>query len=1163
MKKAPRPAEGPSRHRPSPFPARFRFRRALRAPLRPLVCTTALALLASAEELPDGGALLFPMARAVSQATATEPGPRRIAISGSSLTIPVVFSAKTSAWGQLSTVLEIANVSDADARFSLRLRGEDGEPLGMPFLDGRCPLCAPHTRSAFEASVGSWQAVQVRISAQSPEGVGWADFASDPEVSFAVSAMLRVEQADGTVSLAGIPPSDLHGRAWLYVDNTAGLSTELVLVNPAATDWHAIKVRYRSSADSGVECEASAEIAPLGQTRLGLAESLSCSANAIGLIEIRGQSEFTGIALVSSASGGVFARQFSERAPRMFPPLSQWAVSAGQVGFGSAPSGGCVTLAGAVIEGAAYTVHTSKWQRRVHAADAWTDVPGTARTAQVCPYDPTESGEYRAVADITIGDERGMFASSDVLTVEEGPAPPPAPIPGLQEYTNSLGMQFVKIPAGEFSMGATGAWGDSDERPVTRVQISQAFWMGKHEVTQDQWQAVMGSNPSRYEECGADCPVDSVSWIDVQGFVARLNEMQGETRYRLPTEAEWEYAAKADTETDTPAGNLIVVGSYNAPVLDGIAWYGGNSGVDYEGGRNCSDWVGKQYESSWCGPHPVGRKGPNQFGLHDVVGNVWEWVQDRGGHYPGGAVTDPDGPESGLTRIARGGSWGSWATSSRSANRTELGPDRRAYDFGFRLVRVDSADLTTGGPDPAVDVYTPLDDWTVSDGRVQFFLLSAGRCVSLGNTTLNGVTYTIHDSEWQKRDDATSAWKAIPGTGRTGSVCSYSPAEPGQYRGVAEISIGGERGKYSTKNILTVGASPETTDNRPRVGSATIVPANPSVGPTEAGKQARDPLVFTVNDVLGAPISGAPYRWETDEDSGWVYPPKGSTGADGRINAVWVAGRPGISSMTLLVEHGASEQRVEVLTESVESPRPPSSAINLFMHSRVGSGYSIDLTPLAEPGGTYYAAIHWDGGYTGLQRAGSRYDRQLQFSVWDADGIDAQVIRRGEGVICSPFGGEGTGQKCELNYQWRVGDSYRFEVTEEDLDGGSLLTLHVTDLASNQRTFVGAIRYGRRANLSWMNMFVEDFVRTAPTCLAQPVRSAAIRGAMALIDGSWQPVTSGTLSPHAEDAANPGTPACANVATRDHASGLEVVMGGLTAGGPLTARTVSIPGSAP
>ena len=315
-----------------------------------------------------------------------------------------------------------------------------------------------------------------------------------------------------------------------------------------------------------------------------------------------------------------------------------------------------------------------------------------------------------------------------------------------------------------------------------------------------------------------------------------------------------------------------------------------------------------------------------------------------------------------------------------------------------------------------------------------------------------------------------------------------------------------------------------------------------------------------VKDDSDEPVSASTYRWETDEYSGWVYPSEGVTGTDGRISATWIAGSPGAGSLTLTVENAASSQTAEIPTESVASWRPPSSAMIVEIHSGgFANGLSVDLTPLTEPARTYYAAIHWNHGYAGLQRAGSRYDRQLQFSVWDVDGIDAQVIQRGEGVICSTFGGEGTGKNCELNYPWRVGATYRFEVTEEELNGGSLLTLHVTDLAANRRKFVGALRYGRRANLTSMRTFVEDFSRKAPTCLAQPVRSAAIRRVLARIGNSWLPITTATLVPHLEDAGNPGTPPCANLAVRDHPEGLELVMGGRTAGGPLIAREVSIP----
>ena len=215
------------------------------------------------------------------------------------------------------------------------------------------------------------------------------------------------------------------------------------------------------------------------------------------------------------------------------------------------------------------------------------------------------------------------------------------------------GMEFVWIPAGKFRMGSTSSEAFDDEQPVTQVRISRGFWLGKYEVTQTEWEAVMGSNPSSFNGCG-HCPVEEVSWNDVQDFTSRLNAQEGREVYRLPTEAEWEYAARAGTKGDRYGD------------LDAIAWYGDTSGRR---------------------THPVGGKAPNAWGLHDVLGNVVEWVGDRYGDYIGGSVTDPQGPGSGPGRVIRGGCWVGAAKHSRTSNRNVSPPDVR-YDFlGFRLAR--------------------------------------------------------------------------------------------------------------------------------------------------------------------------------------------------------------------------------------------------------------------------------------------------------------------------------------------------------------------------------------------------------------------------------------------------------------------------------------------
>ncbi len=343
------------------------------------------------------------------------------------------------------------------------------------------------------------------------------------------------------------------------------------------------------------------------------------------------------------------------------------------------------------------------------------------------------------------------------------------------------------------------------------------------------------------------------------------------------------------------------------------------------------------------------------------------------------------------------------------------------------------------------------------------------------------------------------------------------------------------------------------------------VAVEPAVlSPAHAGTQGSDTIVVTVLDGGGSPVVNASYRWSTDRHSGWVYPREGATDALGRFRATWVAGWPGEGVLSVTVENEFSLLTEELTTRSTTHGNPPAAHAYMWVDNRgTTEGYSIDMTPLTDPAGTYYAAIQWDGGYTGLQSGGSPFGRQLQFSVWNAPGYgDAELIDNASDVLCTPFGGEGTGINCEMHYPWKVGSAYRFEVTEEEMNGGSAITLHVTDLASEHRRFVGAIRFARRANLTHFGMFVEDFAVKAPHCLAREVRSAAIRRPRAWIDGSWVALPEmlrGSLGIRPDDPWNPGTPGCANVAVRQHEAGLEVVIGGDAARDPDGSRFFAIP----
>ena len=230
----------------------------------------------------------------------------------------------------------------------------------------------------------------------------------------------------------------------------------------------------------------------------------------------------------------------------------------------------------------------------------------------------------------------------------------PAPASSLETRRNSIGMELVLIPPGEFMMGSEK--GDPDEKPVHKVIISKPFYLGKYEVTQAQWQEVMGTNPSHFKG-DPNRPVERVSWKMAQEFISKLNGREGHNLYRLPTEAEWEYAARAGATTKYSFGDDDVL-------LEQYAWYNKND----KGST-----------------HPVGQLKPNAWGLYDMMGNVWEWVQDWRGPYASGQEVDPQGPATGNARGYRGGGWGYGAVRCRVADRSYDSPDYVYGTHGFRL----------------------------------------------------------------------------------------------------------------------------------------------------------------------------------------------------------------------------------------------------------------------------------------------------------------------------------------------------------------------------------------------------------------------------------------------------------------------------------------------
>jgi formylglycine-generating enzyme required for sulfatase activity len=238
------------------------------------------------------------------------------------------------------------------------------------------------------------------------------------------------------------------------------------------------------------------------------------------------------------------------------------------------------------------------------------------------------------------------------------------PVPG--ETRTVDGIEFQWCPPGTFTMGSPSNEEDRNpDEPQHVVTISRGFWLGKYEVTQAQWEAVMDSNPSKFD--GDDRPVELVSWNDAQEFIDALNDAKGVAApYRLPTESEWEYACRAGTTArfywgDDPFEDDI----------DDYAWYFDNNGL---------------------ATNDVGAKLPNAWGLHDMSGNVYEWCHDRYGAYPAGPVTNPEGPAIGVYRVLRGGAWASNPANCRSAYRLYGTPDSQGDQIGFRLLLTDIPD---------------------------------------------------------------------------------------------------------------------------------------------------------------------------------------------------------------------------------------------------------------------------------------------------------------------------------------------------------------------------------------------------------------------------------------------------------------------------------------
>lgn len=222
-------------------------------------------------------------------------------------------------------------------------------------------------------------------------------------------------------------------------------------------------------------------------------------------------------------------------------------------------------------------------------------------------------------------------------------------------------MEFVFVKGGCYRMGDIFGDGEPDEKPSHEVCVD-GFYIGKYEVTQGQWKEIMGDNPSSFKDCGDNCPVENISWNDVQEFIRKLND-KTDGKYRLPTETEWEYAARSGGNDEKWAGTNESV------ELDGYAWHDKNAGDK---------------------THPAGQKKPNGLGIYDMTGNVWEWVEDiydKNAYYNHSKNNPVYKGQQDVDRVVRGGSWYSKSGDVRSTNRFYRPPAYKSGIVGFRLMR--------------------------------------------------------------------------------------------------------------------------------------------------------------------------------------------------------------------------------------------------------------------------------------------------------------------------------------------------------------------------------------------------------------------------------------------------------------------------------------------
>lgn len=326
------------------------------------------------------------------------------------------------------------------------------------------------------------------------------------------------------------------------------------------------------------------------------------------------------------------------------------------------------------------------------------------------------------------------------------------------------------------------------------------------------------------------------------------------------------------------------------------------------------------------------------------------------------------------------------------------------------------------------------------------------------------------------------------------------------------------------------------------------VPPDASVGVTMVSAQALagalfpSPVVVTSTLANGDPLGGATVSLD-GLTSGWTFPIEAQTSRDGQAVFQWV---PGIDLDQTVTGYIVGQLSSQGSSAPIPVAREWSRANSVYLTSRGlsnSTGFSTEVVPLTDEPATFFAVLMWDGGYAGLQRTGDLFDRQVHFSIWDADGVAAEVIDSGDSV-CSDFGGEGTGKKCRFGYPWVVGGQYRFEMTVEPAADRTDVTLIFVDEVEDVRRQIGTLRYGAVPDLTWVSAFAEDFGPLSESCLHTAQRTIRIDGREQRVEDAWRPVPSArfeVVAPLEE---------CANVTAEADDLGIAFGTGGQLVGDP-------------